>query len=80
MLKHPAIQSINHCGLWMAIEFSNFETNHAIIQQCIAKGLITDWFLFAPNCMRIAPPLIVTHQQIETIGNIILESIAEVVK
>jgi len=80
MLKHPAIQSINHCGLWMAIEFSHFETNHAIIQQCIAKGLITDWFLFAPNCMRIAPPLIVTHQQIETIGNIILESIAEVVK
>jgi acetylornithine/succinyldiaminopimelate/putrescine aminotransferase len=61
------------------IEFSHFETNHAIIQQCIAR-INYRLVLFAPNCMRIAPPLIVTHQQIETIGNIILESIAEVVK
>ena len=34
------------------------ETNHAIIQQCIQNGIITDWFLFAGNCLRIAPSYI----------------------
>jgi acetylornithine/succinyldiaminopimelate/putrescine aminotransferase len=60
------------------IEFSHFKPIMPLFNN-VLQGLITD-FLFAPNCMRIAPPLIVTHQQIETIGNIILESIAEVVK
>jgi 4-aminobutyrate aminotransferase-like enzyme len=63
--------------MWMAIAFDSFETNHAIIQKCIAKGLITDWFLFAPNCMRIAPPLIATEQELIEICNIINESMNE---
>ena len=76
-IHHPSIQSIKSFGMWMAIAFDSFETNHAIIQKCIAKGLITDWFLFAPNCMRIAPPLIATEQELIDICNIINESINE---
>lgn len=77
-IQHKAIKAIHQYGLWMAIEFDSFETNHAIIQKCIAKGLITDWFLFASNCMRIAPPLIITELQLLDICTIINESIAEV--
>ena len=76
-IHHTYIQSIKIFGMWMAIAFDSFETNHAIIQKCIAKGLITDWFLFAPNCMRIAPPLIATEQELIDICNIINESINE---
>ncbi|MCU0321152.1 MAG: hypothetical protein MUE72_01975 [Chitinophagaceae bacterium] len=64
----------------MAIEFENFDINHAVIQRCIAKGLITDWFLFAPNCMRIAPPLIITEEELLKIAEIINESIVEVLE
>ena len=74
-IHHPEIKSVRTAGLWMAIEFDSFETNHAIIQQCIAKGLITDWFLFAPNCMRIAPPLIINTNELKAMANIITESI-----
>jgi 4-aminobutyrate aminotransferase-like enzyme len=63
----------------MAIEFDSFEINHAIIQKCIEKGLITDWFLFAANCMRIAPPLIIKESQLLDICKIVNESIIEVV-
>ncbi len=77
-IKHKAIKSIRSFGLWMAIEFDNFETNHAIIQKCIEKGLITDWFLFAANCMRIAPPLITTESQLLDTCAIINDSITEV--
>lgn len=75
LLKHPAIKSINHKGLWMALEFENFEQNKAIIDQCIANGIITDWFLFSDKHLRIAPPLIITNQQIEAACAIIIKSI-----
>jgi acetylornithine/succinyldiaminopimelate/putrescine aminotransferase len=26
--------------------------------------VLTDWFLFAPQCLRIAPPLIVSEEEI----------------
>jgi len=76
-LKHPAIQQIRSFGLWMAIEFNSFETNHTVIQHCIKNGLISDWFLFAPNCMRVALPLCTTVAEINTICAIILKSIEE---
>ena len=79
LLKHPAIRSINHKGLWMALVFKNFEQNKAIIDRCIANGVITDWFLFADNRLRIAPPLIISEAQIEQACAIILQSIEEAV-
>jgi acetylornithine/succinyldiaminopimelate/putrescine aminotransferase len=74
-IKHAKIKAIRTAGLWMAIEFDSFETNHAVIQQCIGRGLISDWFLFAPNCMRIAPPLITNEDELHQICKIITESI-----
>ncbi|MDB5192717.1 MAG: aminotransferase class [Segetibacter sp.] len=74
-LIYPAIKQVRTAGLWAAIEFESFEFNKQVIDACIEKGIITDWFLFAPNCMRIAPPLTITHQEIEECCSIILESI-----
>ena len=59
----------------MALEFENFEQNKKIIDHCIEQGVLTDWFLFAPHCMRIAPPLIITEEEIKFACNIILTSI-----
>ena len=75
LLVHPAIKSINSFGLWMAVEFHSFETCKQIIDRCIEQGLLTDWFLFASNCLRISPPLTITEEQIERGCRIILGSI-----
>jgi acetylornithine/N-succinyldiaminopimelate aminotransferase len=72
-LAHPAIKAIRHCGLLIAIEMESAETNRRIIEACIRRGLLTDWFLFAPHCMRVAPPLTITEEQIDTACTIILE-------
>jgi len=74
-LQHPKIKSISGRGLMLALEFDNFDQNLEIIQRCLAKGLLTDWFLFAPNKLRLAPPLIITESQIESVCNILLECI-----
>ncbi|CAG0990890.1 MAG: aspartate aminotransferase family protein [Bacteroidetes bacterium] len=65
LLKGKKIKNIRSAGLMLAIEFENFETNKAIIDACVENGVITDWFLFNSQSMRIAPPLIITHEQIE---------------
>lgn len=65
LLVHPAIKSIEGKGLMLSLEFESFEFTKTLIDACIADGLITDWFLFATNRLRIAPPLIITEQQIE---------------
>jgi len=61
LLVHPKIKTIRSRGLLMAVEFENFEQNHTIIKRCIDNGLITDWFLFGSQYMRVAPPLIISE-------------------
>jgi len=63
-LRHPAIQKLTTAGLWAGVHFDSFETNKKIIHRCIASGLITDWFLFAPNALRFAPPLIISDEEL----------------
>jgi len=65
LLVHPAIKAVRSRGLLIAVEFVNFEQNKRVIDACIAAGILTDWYLFAPQCLRIAPPLSVTEAQIQ---------------
>jgi acetylornithine/N-succinyldiaminopimelate aminotransferase len=75
LLIHPKIKAVRSFGLWLAIEFESFETNKKIIDRCISNGLVTDWFLFAANCLRISPPLIITEDEIKSAARILLDNI-----
>ena len=75
LLVHPKIRSVRRKGLMIALEFETFEQNKRIIDHCISNGILTDWFLFAPQCMRIGPPLIITEAEIRQACEIILKSI-----
>jgi len=70
----PKIQAVRSFGMWMAVEFDSFETNKKVIDACIVNGVLTDWFLFAPNCLRISPPLIITEEQIRKAYEIIIKA------
>jgi acetylornithine/succinyldiaminopimelate/putrescine aminotransferase len=77
LLKHPAILQIRRKGLMMAAEFESFEVLKQVIDAAIEKGLITDWFLFCNNSMRIAPPLTITHEEIKSACRVILDAIEQ---
>jgi acetylornithine/succinyldiaminopimelate/putrescine aminotransferase len=79
-LSHPLIKKMQHAGLWISLQFESVEIAQAIIRSCIDKGLITDWFLFAPDHLRIAPPLIITETEIQEACNIILSVADEEIK
>lgn len=63
-LPSSKIKSIKSKGLMIALEFENFEVNKKVIDTLIANGVFTDWFLFAPQCLRIVPPLTITNEEI----------------
>ena len=75
LLIHPKIKAIRSFGLWMALEFESIEICKNVIEHCINNGVITDWFLFAPHCLRISPPLTISHEQIEQSVRIILQAL-----
>ena len=70
----PKIKSIRSFGLWMAVEFENFETNKKVIDHCIENGVLVDWFLFAPGCLRISPPLTISEEQIKQAVKTIMQA------
>jgi acetylornithine/succinyldiaminopimelate/putrescine aminotransferase len=74
-LKHPAIIHTNCFGLWMSLQFQSPEIAQSIIHRCVKNGLVTDWFLFAPDRLRIAPPLTISMEQLKDLCDIILRSI-----
>jgi len=72
----PHVNNIRHAGLMMAVQFESFEMLQRIIKKALQIGLLTDWFLYCNDSMRIAPPLTTT----ETEMGIITEKLAEVLK
>ena len=74
LLVHPIIKSVRNEGLLMAIEFASFEQNKQLIDGCIDNGVFTDWFLFAPHCMRLSPPLVITEEEIRKACATILQA------
>jgi len=75
LLVHPAIKTVRSFGLWMAVEFDSFDTNKKIIDAALEAGVLTDWFLFAPQCMRIAPPLVISEAEIQAACKTIVSAI-----
>ncbi len=76
-LQHPLIRETRGIGLMLAIELDNTTIVKSVINNCLSNGLITDWFLFADNCIRIAPPLTITSDQIDHACDILLQSMEE---
>ncbi len=74
-LKHPKIKEVRVCGALAAVEFDDEALNFQTIRKCIEAGVITDWFLFNTQSMRIAPPLIITDKELTKACDIILSCI-----
>ena len=69
---HPAVVKVRRKGLLMSIELNSPEANARAMKLLLDEGLITDPFFFMPQAFRIAPPLIITRQQIgESIGKLL---------
>ena len=80
------IKAVRSRGLMIAVEFESFEMNKKIIDELLKvsdglepsihlNGVFTDWFLFAANCLRIAPPLTISNEEITIACERIIEAL-----
>ncbi len=76
-LHSPFIQAKKSKGLWAAIEMPSPKQCIDITNQCIEKGLFIDWFLFASNNLRIAPPLTITPKELKELFTILQTCLSE---
>ncbi|MFL5741730.1 MAG: aspartate aminotransferase family protein [Flavisolibacter sp.] len=73
-LQHPSIKEVHSMGCWLALDFGSFERCKKIIDSCIGQGVVTDWFLFAPHCLRISPPLTISDTEIDEACSVIVKA------
>lgn len=64
LAPNPAIREIRSAGLWLALDLGSWDAVQRVIQYCISCGLITDWFLFNDQSLRVAPPLTISEGEI----------------
>ncbi len=64
LLVHPKIKAVRGQGLMLAVQLSSFEEVEKVIQHCLNKGIVTDWFLFCNSALRLSPPLIINEEEI----------------
>jgi len=74
-LVHPKIKAVRGKGLLLALQLSSFEEVEKVSKDCMANGLIIDWFLHNETSLRIAPPLVIGENEIRQACAIILQAL-----
>ena len=80
IINHPSIVEIRRIGLFFAIEMKNPDIVQDIVLKCKDRGVLSFWFLSNPQSFRIAPPLIISEDEIKETATIINQVIEEVTK
>jgi acetylornithine/N-succinyldiaminopimelate aminotransferase len=62
----------------MCIQLDSFDQVEKVSKLCAAEGLVIDWFLHCETALRLAPPLIITEQEIRKASNIILKALNQI--
>ncbi len=65
-LKHQLIKEIRGEGLLLAVQLAGPEYVRYVIKNAPRHGIILDYFLFCDDAFRIAPPLIITNDEISS--------------
>jgi acetylornithine/succinyldiaminopimelate/putrescine aminotransferase len=71
LLSHSLVKEIRQIGLMLAIDLENEEITQQVVEGCMEKGIIAFWFLSCPASFRLAPPLTITLEEIETVCGVI---------
>jgi len=74
---NPKIIKIRQAGLMLGLDVENNSIMDKLITNFLKNGLITDRFLFRSNAFRIAPPLIITDDEIYKTIDLIVKSIGD---
>jgi len=76
-LKHPLISGVRGEGLLLAIQLTDKLYVPYIVANAHKHGLIIDFFLLCDSAIRLAPPLIITDDEITLACKLLLDLIED---
>jgi acetylornithine/N-succinyldiaminopimelate aminotransferase len=74
-LQHPAIREIRGLGLMMSLQLDSFAQVEEVSKYCAANGVMIDWFLHCETALRLAPPMIISDEEIRMACKVICEGL-----
>lgn len=74
LLVHPIIKEVRSSGLMMAVELTKRKYLKHVVSKSIEIGALIDYFLFNNRSFRLAPPLIISNEQIKMACKILLQA------
>ena len=75
--SHPLVKEVRRSGLLMAVELGDTALRERVTEALKEAGVVTDWFLWCDTAFRIAPPLVITEEQVREGASMILKVLDE---
>ena len=66
------MKSVHGVGLFLAAELESIELRERFMREALVQGLLADQFLYREDCVRIAPPLVISENEIHEACDIII--------
>jgi acetylornithine/N-succinyldiaminopimelate aminotransferase len=75
LMVHDGIDHVRGRGLFLAVQFNRKISGKKLMQHIFENGIIVDQFLFCSNAFRIAPPLVITAEEVRESATLLLDAL-----
>ncbi|HQW86004.1 MAG TPA: aspartate aminotransferase family protein [Flavobacteriales bacterium] len=75
LLVHPLIQEVRGEGLMLAVDLGDADLVQRVVHGCLDRGVLGFWFLSCPTAFRIAPPLMITEEEVRQACRVVLQKL-----
>lgn len=74
LMVHEGIKGIRGKGLFLAVMLQEQVDVDRLMKEIFAKGIVLDQFLFCRTAFRIAPPLVITEEEVTESASLLIEA------
>lgn len=74
-LRGKGIIEVRGTGAMLGLEIENKDLTEAVVNHCFEKGILLGWTLHSNTLVRLAPPLIITDEELNFVTDTILDGI-----
>ncbi len=78
VLDIEPVREIRGIGAMLGIQLYSFEQTRQVVEECFGRGILLGWTLHSNTLIRIAPPLVITDEELRETLHIIREVIQTV--
>lgn len=74
-LVHPLIRELRGRGAMLGVELVDRAVTERVVRQCLDEGVLVGWTLHADTLIRIAPPLNISVEVLDSAVNVMLAAL-----